>query len=222
MRNSKEKSQPVGATLLPKLSEASINKAEAKTLVENVKRSSSNIFGDVVLMKSKQANVILGFDNAQECLKQFKTDLSESYISLLLGSAEIYLKLDPKLYYFDKVSGAIFRPLHTCTDAHAKAVWKRMLAAFDDKKCKRIKVVDITNAMASLSTLEEASNVVDDKTLRGIQQCATKLSKDKLFANCKTKSEWQKVAGLICQQLHYACPPNQLFITNQPVVNGGL
>ncbi|MFI3222439.1 MAG: hypothetical protein QX191_05310 [Methylococcaceae bacterium] len=216
-----QSSRTIASAIFEKPKQTGISKAEAKVIVESIKKTSNNIFQNIVLMKYNKAYLVLGFDTPQACLKEYKTDLSDSYVNLLLSLAEIYFKLDPKLIYLHKVSGAIFRPLLTYTDEHAAAVWKKVLETFDEKN-KRIKVASIINAMASQSTLDEENKklfqfVVDDKTLRNIQQCATKLSKDKLFANFKIAAEWQQIAALIYQQLQLECPHRDNILQTKSV-----
>lgn len=137
-------------------------------LVGSIKKGSPTIFQDVVLMVSTQAYLPLGFTTAREYLLVTVPDLSVSYVSLLLRATDIYIKVDVNLIHLDKVSEALFRPLHNVTDEYALVVWNSLVESFDNNR-KRIRLTDMTHAIKVEANKAACQFQVNDKTLHSIQ-----------------------------------------------------
>lgn len=212
---------------LPTTTPPSISKAQAKSLVGNISKSSPTLFKNVVLMVEKQAHRVLGFDTAQDCLIKEVPELSNSYVRLLLRAAAIYIELDCNLMYLDNVTESVFRPLHGAKMTYAKAVWDKALVRLNSQAFLPIKAGHIRQAMAELDSviatgeietqeslqwsLKPSAFSVDDVVQRRIKHDAKRIAKTLMLPHVKTKAEWVEVAHLIHQQLIAACPiPEQL------------
>ena len=163
---------------------ARLSKADAKALLKSVNKSSPHIFKKIVLIVLQEAHTQLGYKNLHACLKANNCDLSGTYISLSIKAAQIYLKLDPDLSHIDQVSEAIFRPFSRDTrDEYRRDVWAKVLANFDGHKMKRIRILDIKQA---ISEVEDETGTtgqpkppalnLDEETLHNVKLCAKHFS----------------------------------------------
>ena len=147
-------------------------------------------------------------------MKSHPSGLSNSYISLSIKAAQIYLKLDPDLSHIDQVSEAIFRPFSRDTrDEYRRDVWAKVLANFDGHKMKRIRLLDIKQAISEIESETEVAGkpkppalILDDETLHNVKLCAKHFSRHKLFAPFKNRSEWLALAKLIHEHVLGFCP----------------
>jgi hypothetical protein len=193
---------------------AKFGKAEARALLRSVNKSSPDIFKRIVLIVLQEAHTQLGYKNLHACFKFHQCDLSDSYISLSINAAQIYLKLDPDLVHIDQVSEAIFRPFSRDTrDEYRRDVWAKVLANFDGHKMKRIKLLDVKQAISEIEDETEmavkpklpALNL-DEETLHNVKVYAKRFSRHKLFAPFKNRSEWLALAKLIHEHVLGFCP----------------
>ena len=207
---------------------AKLSKADARALLRSVNKSSPHIFKKIVLILFHGAHTQLGYKNLHACLKAYKCDLSGCYISLSINAAQIYLKLDPDLVHIDQVSEAIFRPFSRDTrDEYRRDVWAKVLANFDGNKMKRIKLLDVKQA---ISEIEDETGTtgkskppalnLDEETLHNVKVCAKRFSRHKIFAPFKNRSEWLALAKLIHEHVLGFCPlPGEVLFGSTTTTN---
>ena len=193
---------------------ARLSKADARALLRSVNKSSPHIFKKIVLILFHGAHTQLGYKNLHACLKANNCGLSDSYISLSIKAAQIYLKLDPNLVHIDHVSESIFRPLSRDTsDKYRRDVWDKVLENVDGNKIKRISMLDVKQA---ISEIEDETGTagqpkppalnLDEETLHNVKLYAKRFSRHKLFAPFKNRSEWLAMANLIHEHVLGFCP----------------
>lgn len=186
-----------------------ITKAEALKLVAEIGSASSKVFKNVVLLVSKHGYIALGFNKPSDCLRKRLPELSNSYISRLLTATDIYLKLDPKLIYLNKVSEATFRPLQDVADKDSVSIWKYVLNHYE-KNVKRINSRHIIKAMNALNVDVVNSKPVitisiSEEFRPQIQNYVNKISQSIIRPNVNSREEWRQFAKLIYQQLLDQC-----------------
>ena len=193
---------------------AKFGKADARALVRSVNKSSPHIFKKIVLIVLQEAHAQLGYTSLHACFKANNCDLSNSYISLSINAAQIYLKLDPDLSHIDQVSEAIFRPFSRETrDEYKRDVWAKVLANFDGNKMKRIRMLDVKHTISEIEEETEMAGKpkptalnLDEETLHNVKLYAKRFSRHKLFAPFKNRSEWLALAKLIHEHVLGFCP----------------
>jgi len=193
---------------------ARLSKDDARALLRSVNKSSPHLFKRIVLIVLQEAHTQLGYKNLHACLKANKCDLSDCYISMSIKAAQIYLKLDPDLSHIDQVSEAIFRPFSRDTrDKYRREVWAKVLENFDGNKMKRIKLLDVKQAISEIEDETGTAGqpkppalILDDETLHNVKLCAKHFSRHKLFAPFKNRSEWRAMANLIHEHVLGFCP----------------
>ena len=112
------------------------------------------------------------------------------------------------------MSEGIFRPFSRDTrDEYRRDVWAKVLANFDGHKMKRIKLLDVKQAISEIEEETEMAGKpkppalnLDDETLHNVKLCAKHFSRHKLFAPFKNRSEWLALAKLIHEHVLGFCP----------------
>lgn len=194
------------ANSLPK---PTITKAEAIKLVTEIGIASTKVFKNVVLLVSKRGHIALGFSKPADCLRKRLPELSNSYISRLLTATDIYLKLDPKLIYLNKVSEATFRPLQDVSNEDSITVWKYVMNNYE-QHTKRINSRHIMKAMTNLNiqvtNLKPSASIQISQQLQPqVQHFVKLISHSLLLPNVHSRAEWRQFTKLIYQQLVAQC-----------------
>ncbi|QPK62916.1 hypothetical protein IVG45_19130 [Methylomonas sp. LL1] len=187
-----------------------ITKAEALKLISEIGFSTTKVFKNIVLLVSTRGYIALGFKKPSDCLRKRLPELSHSYISRLITATSIYIKLDPKRIYLNKVSEATFRPLQNISDKDSDLVWKYILNHYE-QHVKRINSRHIVKAMNALNIHSREECISNHQTTitvrldreilpkfnRHINQISNAIRDSKI----NSKEEWAIVAKLIYQQL---------------------
>lgn len=195
--------------IVSSLPKPTITKAEAIKLVTEIGMASTKVFKNVVLLVSKRGHIALGFSKPADCLRKRLPELSNSYISRLLTATDIYLKLDPKLIYLNKVSEATFRPLQDVSEEDSITVWKYVLNNYGQQN-KRINSRHIMKAMANLNIQVTNSKPstpihISQQLQPQVQHFVKLISHSLLLPNVHSRAEWRQFAKLIYQQLVEQC-----------------
>lgn len=199
-----------------KQEQATITREETENLLKKINCYSHTLFASVVLLLKHQAHLNMGFKNLNALLIK-KTNLSKSFVSKLIKSANYYIYVDSELFWLSHVTEGAMRPFldYDIDLQTAKQVW--MLIVDESDVPRIIKSSHIRSAMKALGIKEKVRSPKQKIELNVQQKFSVNRYIRKISAiapSIKTESEWRDYCTFIYKQLLLSHP--QLQAKDEP------